>query len=250
MAFSPNNFFANINGKDGLARPSRFQVILPIPEYVGRFVSQSIFEKLANIQNVIYSAITDLFDGDSGDGQNRSSSPSISRYLSLQCDSAELPGKSMITADVKIYGPTFRIPYQSQYQEMTLTFICTNDFYERKLFDRWLECIMPTDTNNLRYAKDDETRYLTNITVIQYDEFIKQIYAVELIDAYPTSVSAQALSWSDENYHRLTVQFSYSKYRVIYKSKTDVVGAVAELLSDKLGTGFNNGIDSVINKSI
>lgn len=248
MAFSPNNFFANINGKDGLARPARFQVILPIPEYIGKFVSQSIFEKLANLSGVLFASITDIFDGDNGDIQSKSSNPSISRYLALQCDTAELPGKSLVTADAKVYGPTYKVPYQTQYQDITLTFICTNDFYERKLFDRWLECIMPTDTHNLRYANDDATRYLTNITIMQYDEFIKQVYAVELIDAFPISVAAQPLSWSDGNYHRLSVQFSYSKYRTVYKAKTDIAGALAEVLSDKLGTGFNNGASALINK--
>ena len=31
MAFSPNLFLSNIKGKDGLARPCRFEVVLPIP---------------------------------------------------------------------------------------------------------------------------------------------------------------------------------------------------------------------------
>jgi len=30
MAFSPNEFLSNINAKEGLARPARFEVVLPI----------------------------------------------------------------------------------------------------------------------------------------------------------------------------------------------------------------------------
>ncbi len=38
MSFAPNLFLSNIKAKDGLARPNRFQVILPIPEYIGKFI--------------------------------------------------------------------------------------------------------------------------------------------------------------------------------------------------------------------
>jgi hypothetical protein len=50
---------------------------------------------------------------------------------------------------------------------------------------------MPSDTNNVRYAKGIETRYLTNIKIVQYDDFIKQIFAVELIDAFPIGIASQ-----------------------------------------------------------
>ena len=153
----------------------------------------------------------------------------MSRNLALQCEAAELPGKTMTTADVKIYGPTFKVPYQTQYSDTSLTFLCTNEFYERKLFDRWMEAIHPTDTNNLRYPKGDKSRYLTNIKIIQYDDFIKQIYAVELIDAFPIGVAPQSLSWGDDAFHRLQISFAYQKYRTIYEGSYDLGGALTTL---------------------
>ena len=65
MAFSPNLFYANIKAKDGLARPNRFQVILPIPPYVGRFVSSNILENLLNFPNTIATEITNIISGGS-----------------------------------------------------------------------------------------------------------------------------------------------------------------------------------------
>jgi hypothetical protein len=226
MSFSPNLFLSNVKAKSGLAKPSRFEVILPIPTYVGSFVSTSVLDKLFNLPNSIYSTIADAFNKGVSEGQV-SSSPTISRYLALQCEQTELPGKSILTTDVKVYGPTYKVPYQTQYDEITLTFVCTNEFYERKLFDRWLECIMPSDTNNLRFAKDDETRYMTNIKIVQYDDFIKQIYAIELVDAFPVGIASQAVSWADDNFHRVSVRFVYQKYKVIYKGKYDIAQAVA-----------------------
>ena len=234
MSFSPNLFLANVRSKDGLAKPCRFEVILPIPPYINEFIGNSILEKILNLPNSIFSNVSDAVNsafgrGGQQDEYSKTSNSSMSRNLALQCESAELPGKTMQTADVKIYGPTFKVPYQTQYSDTSLTFLCTNDFYERKLFDRWMEAIHPTDTNNLRFPKGDKSRYMTNIKIIQYDDFIKQIYAVELIDAFPIGVAPQALSWSDDSFHRLQISFAYQKYRTIYEGTYDIGAAAASL---------------------
>jgi hypothetical protein len=163
------------------------------------------------------------------DEYSKTSNSSLSRYLALQCESAELPGKTLQTADVKIYGPIFKVPYQTQYTESTFTFLCTNEFYERKLFDRWMEAINPSDTNNLRFPKGETTRYMSNIKIIQYDEFIRQIYAVELIDAFPIGIASQALNWSEDGFHRLSIQFAYQRYRTIYEGTYDLAAAASAL---------------------
>ena len=239
MSFLPQLFLSNIKAKGGPARPSRFQVILPIPSYVNTFISSSILEKLLNLPNSVFSDVTTRVLGQSE--QQVSTNPSISRYLALQCESAELPGKSLTSADVTIYGPGFKVPYKANYSETTLTWICTNEFYERKLFDRWLESIVPTDTNNARFPKGNGLSggYMTNIKIVQYDDFIKQIYAVELIDAFPVGISSQALSWSDDGIHRLSVQFSYQKFKTIYEGGYDVGAAASALLGAAIPRLFN-----------
>lgn len=254
MAFTPQSFLSNIKAKDGLAKNNRFEVILPIPQYIDKFISTSALEKLINLPNTIVSDISDAINQILGtaptDAQSKSSNAAISRYLALQCENAELPGKSLVTADVKIYGPSFKVPYQTQYTETTLTFLCTNEFYERKLFDRWMEAIMPSDTNNLRFPKGETTRYMTNIKVIQYDDFIKQIYAIEMIDAFPISIASQPLSWSEEGFHRLSVQFAYQKYRVVYQGQYDIAAAAAQLFGDKASKFFDKAGTSISEKLI
>jgi hypothetical protein len=234
MAFSPNLFLANIRSKDGLAKTCRYEVILPIPPYINSFVGNSILEKILNFPNSIFSDVSDAINSafdriGSQDEYSKTSNSSMSRNLALQCEAAELPGKTLTTADVKIYGPTFKIPYQTQYGDTSLTFLCTNEFYERKLFDRWMEAIHPTDTNNLRFPKGDKSRYMTNIKIIQYDDFVKQIYAVELIDAFPIGVAPQSLSWGDDAFHRLQISFAYQKYRTVYEGTYDIGAAAASL---------------------
>jgi hypothetical protein len=224
MSFSPNLFLSNIKGKGGLARPCRYEVIIPIPAYIGQAIGNSFLEKILNFPNSIFSDVSDAINSALGSESQgmKSANPSMSRYLALQCESAEIPGRTLETADARIYGPSFKVPYRMQYTDTNLTFLCTNEFYERKLFERWMEAIIPSDTNNPRFPKSDATRYLTNIRIVQYDDFVRQIYAVELIDAFPVGVAPQALSWAEEGFHRLSVSFSYQKYRTIFEGQYDI----------------------------
>lgn len=247
MSFSPQLFLANINAKDGLAKNNRFEVILPIPPYINSYIGNSFIETILNLPNTIVADITQIIADARGrtDPQSRTDNPSMSRYLSLQCETAELPGRSLVTADAKIYGPGFKVPYLSQYQEITLTFLCTNEFYERKLFDKWLDAINPSDTWNMRFPKGENTRYLTNVKVIQYDEFIRQIYAVEMMDAFPVSIASQPVNWGEEGFHRVSVQFAYQSHRTIYEGNYDLVAAGAALFGSKFTNFVRNTQNAV-----
>jgi len=257
MSFSPNLFLANMRAKGGPAKTNRFEVMIPIPRYVGQNIEQSDWERILNLPTSIVSDVSAAIFGGKDNNSEENSQTGISRYLALQCETAELPGKTLQTADAKVYGPSFKIPYQTQYQETTLTFICTNDFYERKLFEKWLLSIMPSDTNNLRFANDFEnnTRYLTNITIMQFNESVKQVFAVELQDAFPIGISAQQLSWSDDNFHRLSIQFSYRKYKPIYEGNTDtskiletLIGSAAARGQAAVGRGVSNIVGGVTSR--
>jgi hypothetical protein len=241
MSFSPNLFLANIKAKGGPAKSSRFQVIIPIPQYLSKRFENNFLSNLLNFPNEVIGSIA---RGEStapfGGNENRGSDQSFSwrndatRWLALQCEATEIPGKSYTTSDVKTYGPSFKVPNQTVYNDISLTFICNNEFSERKLFDAWMETIRSPNTNNFRFAKDDNgAGYMTQLKIIQYDDFVKQIYSVELMDAFPIGISSQQLSWSDDNLHRLTVQFSYHKYRTIYDGKYDgneILAAAAGVL--------------------
>ena len=78
-------------------------------------------------------------------------------------------------------------------------------------------------------------RSTTNIQVLQYDDFVKQIYAVEMIDAFPIGISSQPLSWSEDGFHRVSVQFTYQKFRTIYDSRINIMDQVAEKIGGSLG---------------
>jgi hypothetical protein len=183
---SLQSFIENINNIGGLAKTNRFKVFIRIPRVLGtNYVEQ----------------------------------------LSLLCETAELPGKVLQTTDVKVYGPTYKIPYQKQFQDISLTFLCSNNGTERDIFDKWIEYIMPSQTNNMRFPKgvngNISEGYLTDITIKHLSEEItKEDYdlggdvlrTVQLLEVFPLGYSAQALNWGEDGFLRLTVQFCYRRF--------------------------------------
>ena len=63
-------------------------------------------------------------------------SPDISQLLTLRCETAELPGRQIVTTDNKIYGPIYKVPYQTLYSEITMTFVDTAELDIRKFFEQ------------------------------------------------------------------------------------------------------------------
>ena len=50
-----------------------------------------------------------------------------------------------------------------------------------------------------------------------------------MLDAFPIGIAPQTLNWSDDNFHRLSVQFAYQKYRVVYDGGYDLGQAAASI---------------------
>jgi hypothetical protein len=166
------NFIASF--KTDLAKPSRFDVTLFVP---------ALFK-----------------DSDVSMGL-----PTTER-LSLRCESASLPGRTLQTHDLTIYGPTEKFPYKSSYEDITLTFICSSSMIEKNLFDLWFDYINPSETWNFRYKRN----YVTSILINQYDTNVRMMHQIQLVDAFPVSIVPMDLNWNDDGYHRLSVTFAYT----------------------------------------
>jgi hypothetical protein len=170
MAGSIADFKASF--RTDLARPSRFDVNIPIP--IGLLPYRE-----------------------------------IGRTLRMRCENAELPGRSISTTSMKIYGVEEKFPYQTTYNDTSLTFIVGDDMAEKKFFDAWLNWINPTINYNLKYKAD----YAVPLTVNQYDVKNELSYSVTMLDAFPIAVNQLDLDWSSDGHHKLTVTFAYTSWR-------------------------------------
>lgn len=253
MAFTPNEFISHIKSRGGPAKANRFQTIIPIPSIVGKNVEEpSTFAKFADAVNnpggFVTGLISDTLNNKSKSEEDKlkDSRPQISRFLALQCETTSFPSKSLQVQAAKTYGPVFQIPTAVQYGNFSMTFICTNEFYEKKLFERWIEIIIPQTTNDFRFPKGDspENSYYSEISVFQYDDFVQQVYGIKLKDAYPISINDQVLNWTDDNFHRLTVNFAYQKYTSIYEGKFDPDAIVSAAVG--AASGFIPNVNNIL----
>jgi hypothetical protein len=106
-----------------LARPSRFDILLPIPFAMTPYISSS-------------------------------------RSLQYRCEATQLPGRTFATTEQKTYGPIEKHPYLTTFNDIDLTIIVDDDMNQKIFFDAWLNYINPQYNNNFRY-RDDYASTLT-----------------------------------------------------------------------------------------
>lgn len=138
----------------------------------------------------------------------------ISNDLVYLCEVAEFPGRSFMNSDIRYYGPSVKFPFQSVYEDVNFTFLCRPKSEERYFFDGWMEKINPISTFDFNYKKD----YASTIDIFQLDEQHKTSYMISLLEAYPIQISPQPVTWADDNFQRLAVTFTYSKW---YREQLD-----------------------------
>jgi hypothetical protein len=132
---------------------------------------------------------------------------STGRNLSFRCDSATLPGRNIELTNKKIgSAPIEKFPYHTSYTDVTLDFISSSDMSERVFFDAWLDYINPSTDFNFNY----KSTYAVDLLITQYDMSGNKTYESKLIDAYPVTINPMDLSWSTEDVHKVTVQFTYT----------------------------------------
>ena len=145
--------------------------------------------------------------------------------LSALCDHTQLPGYQFQLETVRHYGPSFKIPHMPEYQDITMSFMCSAGMWERYFFDAWMFMVMDPVTNNFNY-KDE---YAVDIILIQYIPggniaVSDQNYWTKLVDAFPVSIQEQEVGYDMNNtIQKVQVTFSY-KFAIPYTGKGSSTG--------------------------
>lgn len=133
----------------------------------------------------------------------------VQRDLSFLCEAIEYPGRGFMSTDIRYYGPNFKVPYQTVYEDLNLTFICRDEFFEREFFDNWMNIINPVNSFNFSYRDD----YIATIKLHQFSDYANEAkYSFTFDKAYPILVNPQPATWADDNFQRLTVSFTYVRW--------------------------------------
>ena len=144
----------------------------------------------------------------------------LTAQMAFRIEATELPGRSVQTIDDRYHGVVRKIGYNAQYMEIGIGVICSEDLREKEFFDVWQDIIVGTHRSGGLEARYDNQfnvgyydDYICSVDIIQFNRQTQNpIYTIKLEEAYPLSVSPMAVSWSDSEIHKLSVQFAYRYY--------------------------------------
>ena len=138
--------------------------------------------------------------------------PNTARQFDMLCDSAVIPGRNISTIDYQAHKQTYKIANGYSFDEATFSFLLTNDYMVKYVFDKWAQSVIDFKNYRAMYRQ----QYVADIDIIQMDKNDNAIYGSRLIGAYPINISPIALENSAENtVQRLTVSMAYEDFEMI-----------------------------------
>jgi len=168
-----NRFIAEINQGEGLARPTRYLVVIQPPQRI----------------------ITNPYEGDFDmtPGNNDMESMTIKRNVGMMCNKVTLPNRDVNTVDHRVYGPARQMPYAYSYSgQIECTFYGDKFLRQRTFFENWQKKIF----DNVSHHMDFYDNYVGTMDIYQLGSFSAEqdrdrtTYAVRLYEVYPQTVGS------------------------------------------------------------
>jgi hypothetical protein len=221
---------STIGKRGGLARANRFAIYITHPKMKG-----SMGPGLLNmdIGGLVSNIAGSVMSGGSIDPMAFLNDP---RDMFLLCESVQLPGKRITTMESFTTHKGIKKPYSYMVDEVTFTFLLTNDYYTRKYFDQWQQMVIDQSTLKVNYKND----YVTDITIQQLSASNDVVpgYSIKLKNAFPLAMNAVELSNSTENSTlqcSVTLSFDDWQEQGLVDGFNDLLGKGKDILSGTVG---------------
>lgn len=180
---------STIGKRGGLAKQNRFQVIFTPPQ--GGLLSAGGLLGALTSGGGLKSMINDPRD------------------ISMLCENVTIPGRQITTLDYTAEKQAVKIPYSFINEDVSCTFLLTNDYYMKTLFDGWLEQVFDDQKFKAKFKKD----FTSDVVIQQLNNEDVPVYGVRLENAFPTTVAGITLDNNSESaVQKMTVTFSYDNY--------------------------------------
>jgi hypothetical protein len=164
------------------------------------------------------------------------------RDLEYFLEDVNIPGKDVETIDYSLYRNP--IAYATGYKnsDFNMKFRAPTNMFVKRIFDRWIEQIIPREDYKLRYRNEttaDFTITQTSERTWDHDKFLGiDYYSVVILDAYPISISSIEYSNTQEGeYVSFNVDFAFRDVRYFTPKGTVIVGPIEELPIENNSTG-------------
>jgi len=154
-----------------------------------------------------------------------SGSGTSTRDIPYLCESASLPGKQITTLDYDIgTRRPLKIPTGYIEDDITMTFIATNNNFIKNAMEKWMQKIINVDSYLLTSNYSD---YKTEINITQLKEDNTVVQTVTLEGAYPITINSVELDNNSEStIQKVTVVFTYDKIKTGSTSAINYTGDI------------------------
>jgi hypothetical protein len=145
----------------------------------------------------------------SSENSDATSNANLQR-LTLLCDSVSIPGLSLITNDVAVYGEARQMPTQRLFSDMNMTFYVDHEMNAKRFFDSWMDTIINPNTRSAYYYND----YIANADIYVHDINTNVTYKVTLKECYPKAIQQIDMSYASRELMKMQVTLQYKYYNV------------------------------------
>ena len=194
-------FESYVREAEGFARKARYYAEFQLP----RGISD---QTLGNAEETM---------GFATDSDNRNTQNANGRRVRAFCNAINMPDREIIMKEVKHNGPARNIAYDFKSGDVNATFFADKFLRERTYFELWQKSAFSTANFNYNYYND----YVTNLNIFQLGQYASRqerddvTYGVQLIDAFPKTISAVDYSAEANTVQTFSVTFSF-RYWVNY----------------------------------
>lgn len=217
---SIDNLKSTISKKGGVAFANRFQVFFQPPGGV----------TLKNLINSDPKALVGALAKNAISGGKPANIIPDPRDISILCESVNLPGRQISTIDYQAERQSIKIPYGIINEDVTMSFILTNDYYMKKLFDDWMSGVFDVESYRVGFKKD----FTTDVVIQQLNSKNVPVYSVRLEGAFPVTMNSIQLDSNSENtIQKLNVTLSYENY--VPEDIVDTIKSTASTIGAGLG---------------
>jgi hypothetical protein len=217
---SIDNLKATISKKGGVAMQNRFQVFFTPP------TANSLKSLLNSDPKVL---VGDIAKNAISGGSIKNMIPDP-RDISILCESVNLPGRQITTIEYTAEKQAIKIPYGVINEDVTMSFMLTNDYYMKKMFDSWQSGVFDVERYRAGYKKD----FTTDVIIQQLNQENIPIYSVKLENAFPVTVSSINMDNNSENtIQKLNVTLSYENF--VTEDIVDTIKSTAGVIGATLG---------------
>lgn len=148
--------------------------------------------------------------------------------LKLACEAVDLPVKNITTDDLKIGKHIRKSAIGYTVDPIKLTYRCSRDMVEKVFFDKWLDLICDPITGAMEYHQT----FTSDVIIEVLDGGGEPIYAVQLHEAFPISVSGTGLSYQSVNEAiKVDIQLAYTRLSIL---NVGIAGANASSVVDDI----------------